>query len=286
MRDGEWVPKYRDKSDYMHGYCWSHLTTPNNDPAEVLEEFLNPPFNNLGDVYRLRLGQAYASSEEKLSIGQVLAHCGDRIMSAKDDGPCAFGLDVGKICHLLIGKRIGDKRYEITFAGRFNGDGDWGEIEAVIDRANCKSGVIDIRPYEKAARDFQKKHKYMRIFLCEYSESTTLPKTYNRKTGIVKVNRTEIFDETHDLVADKTDRLVLPKNCAEMQEFARQVCDPAKSLEVNKKTKIAVYRYQGREDHYRNALNYLLLAMDKMPIAKPNKRTHKFTKCKNDYARI
>ena len=286
VRDGQWVAKYPEKSNYLHGYRWSHLTTPNNDPAEVLEQFLNPLFGNLGDVYRLRLGEAYVSSEERLSIGQVLSHCKHHVMSSKDDGPCAFGLDVGKICHLVIGKRIGSDRYEIIFVGRFPGDGNWGEIEAVLDRANCKSGVIDARPYENAARQFQKRNKYMRIFLCEYSETTPIGKSFNKKTGMVKVNRTEICDDTHDLVSDD-DRLVLPRLCPEMHEFAKQVCDPAKKMEINKKTKLAIYRYQGRNDHYRHALNYFLLAAHKTARASSSgTRNKKHRMCNNDYARI
>ena len=144
--------------------------------------------------------------------------------------------------------------------------------------------MIDIRPYEAAARRFQKEHK-LRIFLCEYSESTPVGTTWNQNTKIVKVNRTEICDATFDLVTNDG-CLILPKKTPEITEFAKQLCDPAKSLEINKKTKIAVYRYKGKEDHYRHALNYFLLAAEKVGQAKQSSNRMRRKKVMNEYARI
>lgn len=283
VRDGEWVAQDRGKSDYMHGYRWSQLTSPPNDPAEILAEFTNPPEGNLADVYRIRLGLPYISAEEKLTTAQVLSRCGPFIMPNVDVGPCAFGLDVGKIKHLVIGKKTGQRSFEIVKVARLS---NWDDISSIIYRFNCKSGVIDIRPYEDEARKFQKEHKNIRIFLCEYSETTPIGTHFNPKTGIVSVNRTEVCDATHRLVADEG-RLSLPRNCDEIMEFARQVCDPAKILEVNKKTHQAIYRYRGTEDHYRHALNYFLLAAEKIGIAEHSGSHHKkYDKVMNDYARI
>jgi len=77
VRDGQWVPQERDKSDYMHGYRWSCLTSPNNDPAEILEDFINPPQGNLADIYRLSLGLPYVAAEDRLTMAQVFSRCGD-----------------------------------------------------------------------------------------------------------------------------------------------------------------------------------------------------------------
>ena len=266
VRDGKWIPKNKDNSDYMHGYRWSQLTSPNNDPYEILEAFNNPPHNNLTDVMRLKLGEAYVGTEDRLTIGQVLEHCRKGVvMRTSDEGPCAFGLDIGKICHLVIGKRLGSNRYQITFVGHFPGLNDWGEIGAIIKRAHCKRGVIDARPYESQARCFQEGYRGAKIYLCEYPPNYKGPVSYNEKTCMVKVCKTEITDKTHDLVAD-TDRLVLPSDygCLEMQEFAKQVCDPAKKYDEKR----GMYIYSGREDHYRNALNYFLMAAERIGIAK------------------
>ena len=293
-RDGEWVPSERHNSDYMHGYRWSCLTSPNNDPAEVLHDYRHPPQDNLSDVYRLKLGLAHTPAETMLVTSQVFARCGPDIMEVSDPGPCAFGLDVGKTCHLVIGKRIERERYEIVKIARLPGDGDWSEISRMIRQFNCKSGVIDCRPYEAMARTFQKTQKGMRIFLCEYSESTTLDKSYNIKTGLVKVNRTQIFDDTHRLVIDPN-RLILPHISPEVRIFADQLCNPAKKLDEKK----GVYRYEAlkssdsaKGDHYRNALNYFLLAVNKIGIAPKGREwdwshhPQERNKVMNTYARI
>jgi hypothetical protein len=293
VRDGMWVPADRDKSVYMHGYCWSQLTSPNNDPGEILRDFLNPPRGDLTAIMRLKLGKSYVSTEDKLTIGRVLARCSkSTIMSNSDNGPCAFGLDVGKVYHLVIGKKIGPRTLQVVKVAQFDetklssqGKDVWSEIDTVIHNFNCRSGVIDIRPYESAARRFQKEQK-IRIFLCEYSENTALDTQYNTKTGIVKVNRTQIFDDTHDLV-DADGKLVLPKISPEIKEFAKQVCNPAKTEEKDERTGAGVFRYRGKKDHYRNALNYFFLAVAKIGRAAPGGRKRKkYPKVMNDYARI
>jgi hypothetical protein len=283
VRDGEWVAQKKENSDYMHGYRWSCLTSPHNDPADILEDFINPPHGNLADIYRLSLGLPYVAAEDRLTMAQVYSRCSHAEMRASDRGPCAFGLDVGRVLHLVIGKRVNKRAFEIVKVARLPGDGDWSEVSRMVEKFNCKSGVIDIRPYEAAARRFQKEHR-MKIFLCEYSETTAAAPVYNVKTKIVKVNRTEICDATHDLVAEDG-YLILPRRTPEIEEFAKQVCDPAKMLEVNKKTKMSVYRYVGKNDHYRHALNYFLLAAEKIGTAKTS-HNRKHSKVMNEYQRI
>ncbi|KKL69353.1 hypothetical protein LCGC14_2115820, partial [marine sediment metagenome] len=283
VRDGKWVPKYRDKSDFRHGYRWSQLTSPcPKDPGMILDNFINPPENNLADVYRLQLGLPFINAEDRLTIPQVYSRCKDSLMAKTDPGPCAFGLDVGKIKHLVIGKRISRKSFQIVKVARLS---DWDDISRMITKFNCTSGVIDARPYEDEARRFQKAH-HLRIFLCEYSETTPVGTTWNPKTRMVKVNRTEICDATHNLIA-QDDLLILPKEThPEMKVFAEQICNPAKVLEVNKKTKQSLYRYRGTEDHYRHALNYFLMAAEKIGVSERSGHRKKYKKVMNEYARI
>jgi hypothetical protein len=95
--------------------------------------------------------------------------------------------------------------------------------------------------------------------LCEYKENTPQGTIYNQNTGIVSVNRTEIFDLTHRMVTTPG-MLTIPRFCDETKEFAKQMCGAFKVLEKNKKTGTSVYRYKGKNEHYRNALNYFILA--------------------------
>jgi hypothetical protein len=253
---GEWVPSVRENTEYMQGYRWSQLTSVFNDPAEILEDYTNPPEGNLGDVIRLRLGLPYVAIEDKLRISDVLACCGNDIPYASHKGPCAMGLDVGKLKHLIIGGRIGKDRYQIYKTAIVS---SWNDVHDLCKKFNVRSGVVDIRPYEDSARQFQKSEPY-KIFLCEYKENTPQGTIYSNNTGIVSVNRTEIFDATHRLVTTNG-QLIIPRLSPDIKEFAKQLCATAKVLETNKKTKLSVYRYKklGNE-HFRNALNYFYLA--------------------------
>lgn len=252
----EWVPDFPDKSNYMHGYMASQLMTPFNDPAEILEDFVNPPFDNLADVYRLRLGRAYSNRDEKLRKSDVLACCGGDSPAYSHAGPCAMGVDVGKIKHIVIGTRIDNKRYEVVRACKVK---TFQDIHDLARRYNVKSTVIDIRPYEDEARTYQRGHS--QTFLCEYSDTQIVESAFNQNTGVVKTHRTGIFDHTHKLIVDGNVRL--PRQCPEIDEFARQCCNCAKFEEKDKRRGIIVYRYKptgDRQEHFRNALNYFVLA--------------------------
>ena len=107
---GEWVPSQRQNSGAMHGYRISQLMSSFNDPAEILRDYIDPPQGNLGDVYRLRLGLPYVAAEDKLTTDTVLDCCAINPVLAGHNGPCAMGVDVGKIKHVIIGARTGVDR--------------------------------------------------------------------------------------------------------------------------------------------------------------------------------
>lgn len=283
----EWVPSAPENTDYMHGYRWSQLTSVFNDPAEILEDYVNPPEGNLGDVVRLRLGLPYIAAEDRLRISNVLACCGTNMPLHSARGPCAMGLDVGQNKYLIIGARTGKDRYEIYKTLIISGKGleSWHHVHDMCRKFNVRSGVVDIRPYEDSAREFQKSEPY-RIYLCEYKENMPTGTLYNEKTGIVAVGRTEIFDSTHRLVTTEG-RLTIPRQSPDIKEFAKQLCATAKVLETNKKTKLSVYRYKklGNE-HFRNALNYFLLAASGHRVAMVGGHNKIHEKVISEYVRI
>lgn len=281
-KTGEWVANYPDRK--IVGRRWSKLTSIFHDPADILEKFNNPPRGNLGDVYRLDLGLPYIAAEDRLRKQDVFQLCGDSIPMGAHDGPCAMGVDVGKIKHIIIGGRVGSNNFQIYRTLRLS---SWNDIHDIAKKFHVKSAVVDIRPYEDAARQFQQTEPY-KVWLCEYSESTPIGWTYNQNSGVVKVNRTEIFDATHRMVTEKG-ILSIPRLCPEIEEFARQLCATAKVLEVNKKTKQSIYRYKKLgDDHYRNALNYFYLAAsgNKIAMVKSRFRKQRQTVANNEYARV
>lgn len=289
---GEWVPDYPDKTKYMRGYMASQLITPFNDPAEILEAFVNPPFGNLADVYRLRLGRPYSSRDEKLRKSDVLANCGNDGIYTKHLGPCAMGVDVGKIKHVVIGIKIDNKRYEILRAVKIpEGPEGWNQISDLARRYNVKSTVIDIGPYFDEARAYQRKHSGSvvnpEVFLCQYSDTQLSDAGFNNNTGVVKVNKTEIFDNSHAVLS--TGKVILPRQCPEIEEFARQCCNCARFEEKDKRKGIIVNRYRptgDRQEHFRNAMNYLILACSGHRVGTVSRyKTTQYAEVDNEYER-
>ena len=279
MRNIEWVPQKRENSDYMHGYRWSQLSSVKNDPAEILEQFTNPPENNLGDVIRLRLGLPYVAAEDKLSKDVVFGRCGSEMSPTFSKEQTAMGVDVGKIKHIVIGVRTGEETYQILKAIRLS---EWSDIHDIARKFNVKSAVIDARPYEDEARRFQAEEPY-KTYLCEYNESTVSPVVYDDVKKLVKVNRTEICDATHRLFSKEL--IKLPRRDKAMEEFASQVCNIAKVLEENKRSGTTIYRYRkvGGDEHYRHAFNYFYLAARGGRIRRANRRSQRFTQAVNDF---
>ena len=259
---GRWIPQRPENSDYMHGYRWSQLTSAYNDPADILREFQDPPQGNLADVYRLRLGLPYVAAEDKLTVPTVMECCGKDLMPTTHRGPCAMGVDIGKMFHVVIGIRTGQERYEIVKMARVS---DWEGLHELARRYGIRTAVIDQLPYEDGARKFQKSEPF-RSYLCRYLENSPLGAQFNDDQWLVKVDRTESCDGTHRIITQK--RVTLPRDGEEVRVFAQQCCNMAKVLETNKKTGIPIYRYRklSDEDHYRHAFGYFVLAANKVQV--------------------
>jgi len=281
----EWVPKYPEKSNYMHGYMASQLMTPFNDPADLLEAFVNPPLGNLADVYRLRLGRAYSAREDKLRKQDVLANCGGDMVPMRHSGPCAMGVDVGKRYHaVVIGVKTNEDSYELLRAVKADG---FQEVRDLAKRYNVKSDVVDIGPYYEAAREYQKSSGH-KTFLCEYKDTQSVDEIFNENTGEVKVNRTGIFDKSQRLLTNGHVRL--PRQCPETEEFARQCCNCAKFEEKDKRKGTITFRYRktgDRMDDLRSAFNYFLIASGGHRIGYPKEYTkNTSTTVESDYERV
>ena len=261
----KWVPDYPDKTGYMMGYMASEMISPRCDPAEVLEDYVNPPLGNLADVIRLRLGRPYSSASDKLTKHVVLANCGNNSPASVHRGPCAMGVDVGKEYHaVVIGIRTAKERFEIIKTAKAK---DFQDVYDLAQRYNVKSDVIDIGPYYEAARKYQKNSGH-KTFLCLYLDTQVTDAVFNTNTGVVKVNKTEIFDRSHRILSEG--HVKLPCQCPEIEEFARQCCNCARFEEKDKRSGGIVFRYRptgDREDHLRSALNYFLLAAASHNIA-------------------
>ena len=278
--EGEWVAKYPDRE--IEGYRISHLNSVKTDPYQMLQEYeeILETNGNMTDFYKFRLGQPYVSAEDKLRISDVMECCGQDRPLTGHSGPCAMGVDVGKIKHIVIGIRTGRERYEILKVAQLS---EWNDIHDLAEKFHVKSCVIDIRPYEDRVREFQKAERY-RIYLCEYTDNPMHDAVWDNKNLTVKAYRTGVFDATHRFVSGGN--FIFPRRCPAIDEFAEQLCNAIKILETNKRTGTSVYRYRGENEHYRNALNYFYLAAAGGKIARVGSIKNRQTVANNEYSRI
>lgn len=280
----EWVADFPDRTAYMQGYMASEMISPRCDPGEVLADYVNPPFGNLADVIRLRLGRPYSSASDKLTKHVVLANCGNDSPAPRHDGPCAMGVDVGKAYHaVVIGIKTARERYEIIKTAKTK---DFQEVYDLARRYNVKSDVVDIGPYYEAARKYQKNSGH-KTFLCLYLDTQVTDAVFNINTGVVKVNKTEIFDQSHRVLSEG--HIKLACQCPETEEFARQCCNCARFEEKDKRSGGIIFRYRptgDQEDHFRSALNYFLLAARGHRLARSKGSQQKQEPVISNYARI
>jgi hypothetical protein len=285
---GQWVAAQRQFSDTMWGYQLSQLSSPTRDPWEILQEYNNPPDDNLADVVRLKLGTPYQGAADGLKVAEVLALCGYTPQAHGHEGPCAMGVDhKPTVKHVVIGLRSGRERYTILRVARV---ATWDEVMQMALRFHVRSAVVDAGPDHDSGRTFQKDAR-CKTYLCQYSDSTPVGTMYNDNTGLVKVNRNEICDATRRLVTDEKRLLELPAVCEEIKEFAAECASLVKVETMDKKTHTPVYRYRRSNtvpDDYRHALNYFYLAASggKVAVCDPEGRQRRAGHVVNEYARV
>ena len=80
-------------------------------------------------------------------------------------------------------------------------------------------------------------------------------KKVDEKEGIYVLHRTEAMDDSQTWI--RSGKLEIPRKCEEVNVFAKECCNIAKTLVTNEKTGDRVYRYKevgtGGE-HYRHTV--------------------------------
>lgn len=264
-KESRWIPLYKDRS--FVGRQYSHLNSAFHDPYKLLQMFHDPSAFKLTlkEVMRNQFGLAYTAKEDQLRPMDVYNACGQEPMRMTHEGPCIAGVDVMNKIHAVFGFRTGRDRFELIRAATmdsFQDLADW------FKKLNVKAAGVDIAPDLHAAKEFQnsQKSRGCRVWLVDYRTSRHVgPVGYDDVNYIIKANRTEAMDMSHLSIVDKK-IAIFRKD--QTEEFVKQVCNPFKIEVKNERTGIPEYRYIGKIDHYRHALNYFLLAGKKAAVVK------------------
>jgi hypothetical protein len=257
---GRWEAQVPSKSKDLVGWWISQLNSIYVDPSYILDKYENPPSGDMSEVMNSHLGRAWMPAENRLTHEQVYACCGHDAELLRHDGPTCMGVDVGSQLHVVIGERTTRNTLKIVKLGRYK---HFTELHDLARAFNVRSAVIDLYPEQRKVREFQRSESFS-VFGCQYVETRSQQIAWDEKDRVIKCNRTEICDMSHETVAEPG-RLILPRRNNEIDEFATEVCNIVKILDEDAETGAKTFRYKktSSNDHYRHALNYAILAAER-----------------------
>jgi len=183
-----------------------------------------------------------------------------------------MGVDVGTVLHVVIAQRKTRKALKIIKMARVSSFNDLHDLSRDF---GVKSAVIDLFPEKRKVVEFQKAENFS-VFGCNYVETRTGGISWDEKEQQIKGNRTEICDMSHEVVSEPG-MLELPRRNEEVNQFTKEVCAIAKVLDEDTDTGHRVYRYKKLgPDHYRHALNYCILAAERVGTESDSKIINRF----------
>ncbi len=254
---GEWVADYPSRP--IHGYRISQLFSSKVDPGEILREYRRT--YNPERFYTLKIGIPWADVENKLSTHEVLALCGDQGLLDRSPRSCTMGVDTGRELHVVISRCHDPKgeetKREVVWIGAAQ---SYEELDAMMDRYDVSTCVIDAMPEIHATREFAKRHPG-RVWLCYFNENQKGEAKWDSDQQIVQVNRTEALDAAKKGIRDG--EVVLPRRVPLLETFAEHLASDAKKLIEDEETGAKSYRYvRTGTNHYSLAFTYDWLASE------------------------
>ena len=271
---GRWIPDrpernnlYGIRSTDWEGYHISDLNLPNDDPYSILQMYKDKSEANQEKVHKFSLGLPYDAKSNSLTLTEIYERCSSYVCeSQKDDGPTIMGMDVGPSTghHVIIGIRTDRDAYRVLYIDCLE------SFEKAIEvghRFNVRNCVVDMDPESTSCRRFQKEAGF-RVWLNRYNWSNPLEEiAWNHDDRTVKTYRNYIFDESHRIIVEK--KLTLPVRSRKIEEFAKQYTAPYKKKRENKRGIEYYYHSRSDNDHYRNAMNYFLIAAKHSRVIRP-----------------
>ena len=251
--DGDWQCDYPDRREA--GFWASGLLSPLADLDDYMYEYHNTEGRNRSEFMRSKLGLAVTEAECQLSETLVLSRCTSNHNQMVSAGETVMGVDMGKGIHAVVGIRTSRKSYEILNVSELK---NLNELHDLALKMNVHYAVIDSGPYDHGVREFQRTEPYT-IYLCQYSEQMPGNPVWNRKEGIVKVNRNEWCDVVHDTF--DTNMIRIPRQSSLIYEYAKQLSRTAKTEIVDPDTGRKKIKWiKLGADHYFHGTLYMILA--------------------------
>jgi len=253
VEDGKWVSDCPDNREA--GFWVSGLLSPLADLDEYMYQFHNTEGSKKAEFMRSTLGIAVTEAENQLDETTVLSRCTKNPNQMISTGETCMGVDIGKNIHVVVGIKTAREAYDVLCVSRLE---NLTELHDLALKMNVHSCVIDSGPYDHGVREFQRTEPYT-VYLCQYSEQMPGQPIYDRKKGIVKVNRNEWCDKVHNTFSEN--KIRIPRVSAEINEYAFELTRTAKTKKEHPETGLPKVQWiKLGADHYFHATLYFLLA--------------------------
>jgi hypothetical protein len=202
------------------GYHYSQLFSHYVDPGDILHQYRTT--NNLQDFFNLKIGVAYVEAENRLTLAEVLALCGNEGIASSCPGPCYMGVDQGRNLHVVISEQHLGRAGKVVHLGVYR---DWEELDRLMKVFNVTRCVVDALPETRNARAFADRHR-RKVFLNYYQERQKGAYKWNEQDLTVSCNRTESMDASHNEIMQG--KIILPRESDLVREFAEHLHNVAK----------------------------------------------------------
>jgi len=270
---GKWKPDYPERKDLegtesknWEGYHISDLSAPMVKPYSIVEAFKDKSDANQEKVNKFSLGLPFMPKTNALTLAEVYYCCGYQPeYETYTDGSTIMGVDVGSSSgfHVVIGIKTGKEEYQIFKVDKLESFEDAAVLGHRFGVRNC---VCDMDPEATYAKKFQKDAGF-RVWLNRYNTTNPVDEVvWDYDNRLVRTFRNYIFDISMQVVSDK--RVKLPRRSSKIDEFAKQYIVPVKIADIRRPGNFK-YFSPSANDHYRNAMNYFLIAAKISGVTRP-----------------
>lgn len=254
----QWVARFDSRSQVARGYNISPFVTSRLDIAYIITELLSYKQRDyLRGWYNTVLGLPFTDGHARLSETDIRANLNgtDPIELTKDE-PCFVGIDVGLLCHVIVGKpvvggNVMPVRFEIVPADEIV---QW--VDDFCQGHNVIAGGMDRYPYTPTANAVFEVSKG-KIFPVEYRGEKEINGVKNEYETIThfQANRTQIIDE----VVKRVRRHTLPM--AGYEHLEHIVIEHLRDMVRDEQPeKQATWIKINGNDHFFHALAFLIFA--------------------------
>lgn len=258
----QWIHAFPDNEH--HGYHVVPFDVASiNPPGKTLAQI--DEYERKADWVNFKVGYEYEDAETSI-VKSIL----DRAFLAAFLTPrmgaatgCVLGMDVGKTCHLLIGRRSNARRMDVIYAERIRQDGQ-GNVQArvlqLIEWFGVVKAVIDAGPDFSIALNVIDNAFYGVAWGNYYARSIGAALSnikMDEGQQIVTSLRTGTLDHT---VKEVNSGKVLFCKCAEEPLMIEHFTSVKRIVRQDASGKDTAYWVSSGPDHYAHALNYLMIA--------------------------